>query len=52
MMKTVFAYLDNQIAPVFDTTGLIHVLEVESDRVVAGEKVCDARECMQQGIRR
>lgn len=34
MMKTAFAYWDNRIAPVFDTARYIHVVEVESGKLV------------------
>jgi predicted Fe-Mo cluster-binding NifX family protein len=34
-MKAAFAFLDKRIAPVFDTAQQIHVVEVESDRIVS-----------------
>lgn len=34
-MKSAFAFWDNRIAPVFDTARQIHVVEVESKRIVA-----------------
>jgi predicted Fe-Mo cluster-binding NifX family protein len=33
-MKAAFAYLDKRIAPVFDTAQRIHIVEVESGRIV------------------
>jgi predicted Fe-Mo cluster-binding NifX family protein len=35
IMKAAFAYLDKRIAPVFDTAHRIHVVEVESGRIVS-----------------
>jgi len=34
-MKTAFAYWDDRIAPVFDIASQIHVVEIESGRVIA-----------------
>jgi len=34
-MKTAFAYWDNRIAPVFDTTKQIHVVQVDRGRIVS-----------------
>jgi len=34
MIKTAFAYWDKRIAPVFDTTQLVHVVAHESEQVV------------------
>jgi predicted Fe-Mo cluster-binding NifX family protein len=33
-MKAAFAYWENRIAPVFDTARQIHIVEVESGRIV------------------
>jgi predicted Fe-Mo cluster-binding NifX family protein len=35
MMRTAFAYWDNQVAPVFDTARQIHVVEAESRQIVS-----------------
>ena len=37
-MKTAFAYLDTRIAPVFDTAQRIHVVEIESGRIIGEAK--------------
>jgi hypothetical protein len=43
MMKTAFAYWDDRIAPVFDIARRIHVVEADSERIVAetGEVLAD-----------
>jgi len=39
MNKTAFAYWENRIAPVFDTARDIHIVEVESGKIIKGELV-------------
>ena len=42
-MKAAFAYWENRIAPVFDTAQHIHIVEVESGRIV-GESLATISE--------
>ena len=51
-MKAAFAYLDKRIAPVFDTAQQIHVVEVESKRIVNETQVLLAHDLpMQKTLR-
>ncbi len=45
MIKTAFAYWENRIAPVFDTAREIHVVEIESGKII-GESLCSISETM------